>query len=380
MSIGSKPTWTKPAWSKRNGLMLKCCGVGCQTAVLVWMTVVAASGGSIPVHLETPEDNRVCLGCHDDPALKMTLADGKVVSLHVSAEMFASTVHRNRTCTDCHADIDRIPHGKHAQKVNCGRCHYVEQIEGTRMPKMPSDYKESVHRKALEAGNRDAPTCQDCHGTHDIKLPSDPGSRVNRSAVPTTCGKCHIEIYSDYRESVHGHALLAGNPDAPVCTDCHGEHSIQSPLDPKSSVYATKIPETCSKCHASERIEEKYGIPKERYLSYRESYHGVANKYESVTVANCASCHGSHDIRPSNDPKSSIHKKNLPQTCGKCHTGANENFAKGKIHVIISKREQSLLYYVSNGFKWLTILTMTALVGHIALDLIGKYRRRRAAR
>ena len=82
------------------------------------MTIVAASTGSIPVHLETPEDNMVCLGCHDDPDLKTTLADGKVVSLHVSGEMFASTVHANRTCTDCHADIDRIPHGKRAQKVN----------------------------------------------------------------------------------------------------------------------------------------------------------------------------------------------------------------------------------------------------------------------
>ena len=348
-------------------------------AVLIRMVTPSASGASIPVHLETPADNKVCLGCHDDPNLKKTLSNGQVVSLYVSGKMFSQTVHAVRICTDCHVDTKQIPHrNQQIAKVNCGRCHYVEQIQGAKMPRKPTEYLTSVHKKALAAGNENAPTCQDCHGTHDIHKPSDPQSHVYRTAIPTTCGKCHIEIYADYRESVHGRALLEGNTDVPVCTDCHGEHSIQSPKDPKSSVFPTKIPETCSKCHASTRIEKKYGIPKERYLTYRESYHGVANKYGNVTVANCASCHTAHDIRPSSDPKSSINKKNLPETCGKCHTGANENFAKGKIHVLINKREETLLYYVSNGFKWLTILTMMALVGHIALDLMAKYRHRRS--
>jgi len=351
-----------------------------QTVIFLWMTISAASAASIPVHLETPEDNRVCLGCHDDPNLKKTLADGRIIPLYVDGDMFAKTVHAERTCTDCHADIKQIPHRHEIQKVNCGRCHYVEEIEGAKMPNKPSEYKESVHKRALAAGNRSAPTCQDCHGLHDIRLPSDPESHVYKTTVPSTCGRCHVDIYSDYRESVHGQALLQGNLDVPVCTDCHGEHSIQSPKSPESAVYVTKVAETCSKCHASERIEKKYGIPKERYATYRESYHGIANKYGSVTVANCASCHGSHDIRPSSDPKSSVYKENLPRTCGKCHTGANENFAKGKIHVIITKREQTLLYYVSSGFKWLTICTMMALVGHIALDLLAKYRGWRAAR
>ena len=358
-----------------SSLTVKC---AIATAILIRIVVGGASAAGIPVHLETPADNKVCLGCHDDPNLKKTLANGRVVSLYVGGTMFAETVHAGRTCTDCHKEINQIPHrNQQIGKVNCGRCHYVEQIQGVKMPRKPSEYLESVHKKALAAGNEDAPTCQDCHGAHDIRLPSDPESHVYREAIPTTCGKCHIRIYGDYREGVHGRALLEGNTDVPVCTDCHGEHSIQSVKSPKSSVFATRVPETCSKCHAGTRIEKKYGIPKERYLTYRESYHGVANKYGNVTVANCASCHGAHDIRPPSDPLSSINKRNLPKTCGKCHTGANENFAKGKIHVLITKREESLLYYVSNGFKWLTILTMMALVGHIALDLMAKYRHRR---
>ncbi|MDO8585570.1 MAG: cytochrome c3 family protein [Armatimonadota bacterium] len=351
--------------------------------LLIVLTIAAglvcsvAWSAPIPVQLKGPDDNSVCLGCHEDPALKKRFPDGRTISLYVDPEVFNETVHAVRTCTDCHTDIKQIPHGKTAERVNCGRCHYVEDIAGTRMPRKPAEYRESVHKAALATGNTKAPTCQNCHGSHDIFYPRDKRSSVYHANVPGTCGKCHIDIYSDYRESVHGEALARGNRDVPVCTDCHGEHSIKAVRNPLSSVYATKVPETCSKCHASQRIEDKYKLARERYETYRESYHGVANRFGTKTVANCASCHEAHAIRRSDDPKSSVNKRNLPHTCGKCHRGANENFARGKIHVIISKKEQSLLYYVSNGFKWLTIMTMIMLVGHIALDLMAKYRRRR---
>ncbi|MBK7252845.1 MAG: hypothetical protein IPI04_02735 [Ignavibacteria bacterium] len=41
----------------------------------------------------------------------------------------------------------------------------------------------------------------------------------------------------------------------------------------------------------------------------------------SAEVANCESCHGNHSIKPSSDTSSTINKKNLPKTCGKCHEG-----------------------------------------------------------
>ena len=33
------------------------------------------------------------------------------------------------------------------------------------------------------------------------------------------------------------------------------------------------------------------------------------------------------------DPRSTINKANLVQTCGKCHPGANANFAASKMHI-----------------------------------------------
>jgi hypothetical protein len=63
------------------------------------------------------------------------------------------------------------------------------------------------------------------------------------------------------------------------------------------------------------------------------SFHGLASKSGSQTVANCASCHGVHGILPSSDPKSMINARNLPATCGKCHPGAGTRFALGRFTV-----------------------------------------------
>src|SRR6185436_5057930 len=89
----------------------------------------------------------------------------------------------------------------------------------------------------------------------------------------------------------------------------------------------------CSKCHASERLNTKYNLPRDRVQTFFESYHGLAAKYGSTLAANCASCHGVHKILRSSDPHSTIHASHLVETCGKCHPGATEKFALSKVHI-----------------------------------------------
>ncbi|HWU41740.1 MAG TPA: hypothetical protein VN203_29130, partial [Candidatus Acidoferrum sp.] len=182
-----------------------------------------------------------------------------------------------------------------------------------------------------------------------------------------------------YRESVHWRAFAEGKKDSAVCTDCHGEHTIRSHESPESSTYVSRVPETCSHCHASVAVVGKYGIKTEQVATYGRSFHGIAIKYGGKTVANCASCHGVHDIRPSNDPRSAVYVDNIPRTCGKCHTGANVNYAKGKIHVDPTKKEAGLVFWVSLFFKWLTISVMVGLTAHIGMDLFRHLRRRGSA-
>jgi cytochrome b subunit of formate dehydrogenase len=228
----------------------------------------------------------------------------------------------------------------------------------------------------LSKGNGKAANCVDCHGSHSMKKPTDPASSVNKLNIPQTCSKCHTSITEQYRASVHGKALAQGVAAAPVCTDCHGEHNILAHTNPESPVAARNISSrVCSPCHSSVKLSEKFGLRSDRFQSYEDSYHGLASRAGDVEVANCASCHGVHDIRPSSDPLSTVNKNNLAKTCGKCHKGANENFSKGSVHVIATARHDEVLYYVSNAYIILIIVLIGGMFLHNLLDFIKKSRK-----
>ena len=232
-------------------------------------------------------------------------------------------------------------------------------------------FKSSSHGEAL---------CTSCHVDintlpHAVLSPQDTRSSVYRLNIPKTCGQCHEDILAIYKRSIHGKAALAGKREAPVCTDCHGEHTIRSPQDPASSVYPTAISgKTCPQCHSAEKLVIKYNLPADRVKTYFESYHGLASKYGSTTVANCASCHGSHNILPSSDPDSAVNKKNLARTCRKCHPGAGEQLGQSSIHVIPSTTRDKLVFYVTLFYVFLIIMVIGGMSIYILLDYISKLR------
>lgn len=318
-----------------------------------------------------------CLVCHGKREYRFYKKGGYAKNLYVSLEELRASVHKEKFCSDCHTDVVELPHRGTPSRVSCTTCHYKGNPEGAPQLDAYLEYERSIHGLEAKEGNPDAPLCQDCHGSHNVRPPEDPLSTVNKRNVARTCGKCHIDIYAEFRTSIHGVAVARGVEDAPSCPDCHGEHNILEPTNPESTVYPSHVPTQCSKCHAREAIREKYGIKAEPVKTYRESFHGVAIEFGARTVANCASCHGTHDIRPPEDPLSSVNPENIPKTCGKCHPGATPKFAEGKIHIDPTKKEAGAVYYVASFFKYLTITTMLGLICHILLDLYGRVRRMR---
>jgi cytochrome b subunit of formate dehydrogenase len=280
-----------------------------------------------------------CSNCHDDQAAEY--------QVHGRGEVGVSedTPH----CHDCHGDHDVLPPSVKRSRTHpinlpqtCGDCH--ENLDLTEKYEILIDhpieiYATSVHGQATRGGIYVAASCNDCHSTngtaHQILSPGFPDSSINHFNIPETCGKCHKGVENDFWEGIHGRLVARGETDAPVCTDCHGEHGILSPDDPRSPVSRSRVAEmTCSPCHESAVLNEKYGLKAERLTTFIDSYHGLKSKAGDTHVANCASCHGVHRILPSSDPTSTVNPANLQHTCGECHPAISETMAATPIHGI----------------------------------------------
>jgi len=332
-------------------------------------------------NLYSQAQNQKCLICHGKQNFKVQVEDGSVKDLFVDEKLIKGSPHINNTCQDCHTDVVEITamgHKKNIKKVQCTRCHYENNPAGAPETEKYKEFQESVHQQEILKGNTKAPVCQTCHGKHDIAKRNSMSGVDLKKRIIKICGQCHLDIYSAFSTSIHGSALLEkNNPDVPVCTDCHGEHKIRRTDDTASTVFKTHIYSTCGNCHSSERIAEKYGIKADKFKTYESSYHGIAVQFGEKRAANCASCHGVHDIRSKEDPASSIHPNNITRTCGKCHPDANANYTKGEIHLNSHSEDSGSIFYISSTFKWLTIITLTLLAIHVILDLFRKLKHKR---
>jgi hypothetical protein len=191
--------------------------------------------------------------------------------------------------------------------------------------------------------------------------------------IPSTCAKCHNDIYIKYSRGIHGKALAAGILDAPNCTDCHGEHEILQISDPNSPVNASNISDfVCAKCHNDPRINEKYGLSDAKFTSYQDSYHGLAVKGGSVKAANCASCHMAHEILPASNVASSINRENLTKTCQKCHPQANIEFATSYTHNTAQAEFNRLDTWVRNIYIIAIILIIGGMIAHNVI-IVGRF-------
>lgn len=196
-----------------------------------------------------------CYICHDDESLTTT-RNGKEVSLHVNPDRFSMSVHSDFTCVDCHFDL------------------------------IDTDFP---HAEEVE----------------DV-----------------SCADCHDDIAEIYDGSLHGQQVQAGEELAPQCWDCHSMHEILPPSNPESQVAKFNIPLMCATCHKEGTpVTQKYDLPVDSvFKNYSQSIHGHGLYQQGLTVtAVCTDCHTAHNVRPLDDPQSSINRDNVANTCRACH-------------------------------------------------------------
>jgi predicted CXXCH cytochrome family protein len=265
--------------------------------------------------------------------------------------------------------MDEIPHPERNIKTAsefhagfrdaCKTCHfdkYALSLDG-------------VHFKQRAQGNEGAPMCVDCHGAHDVLPASKPRTRIS-----DTCAGCHPDVADTYLASVHGKAMAAGNPDVPVCTDCHRAHDIS---DPRVESWIVKTPELCARCHTNKAMMAKYGLSTAVVDTYLSDFHGVTASMTRArgsaamgaarVTALCIDCHGVHDITTTDAANSPVLRANLVKTCRKCHPSASESFPDAWLsHYEPSWKKTPLVY----GVKVFYVIFIPFIIGGLVLQVL----------
>ena len=432
---GSAKSVRRRCTTRGRNAAARCCALAIAGLLLSFNSLARAQ--------HKPMDEE-CLACHADPTLTATDASGRTVSLTVDAGKMKQSIHGSMfACVDCHKDVKSSPHETTPAKIACAQCHADAQAayrhsfhatakkpDGTPAatcvdchgdahtilpasdPKSPVShsnipatcgtchgqkflmqstggssqvfvaYQDSVHGHAVQNGSQTAAVCTDCHGSHEILAANDARSPIDKFNVPATCGKCHAEVQSVYMQSIHGQAVLRGNWLAPVCTDCHGIHTIMATSNPNSSVSGQNLSSaSCTRCHQGVRLTQEFDVPGDRVSTYLDSYHGLASQGGSLVVANCASCHGVHNILPSSDPRSTINPANLDATCGQCHKGVTQKFTLNKVHVdMVGGRTMDKGTLAVRWIRWFYLPLILLVIGAMFMHNAVLWRAKAIAR
>jgi len=315
-----------------------------------------------------------CQSCHGDPRLRA--ADGRPV--YVRASELAGSQHAKVACSQCHSEVNASharPCDAITHKVDCSSCH----------AEIGQEYQRSTHGQLLARSSPNAPSCEECHGTHQVLSKHDPKSPTFPTNVPDLCAGCHREgekaavryqgrerqIIRRYTESIHGKGLLqSGLTVTATCTSCHTAHRELPASDPESTVNPQNVPSTCGACHhgiqeqfvksvhsaAVTKTSEPLPVCSDCHSAhaiqradqdqfkleimtkcghchaaiaqtYFDTYHGKVSRLGYTQTAKCYDCHGAHDILRVADPRSHLSRANVVATCQHCHAGATRRFA-----------------------------------------------------
>jgi len=294
-------------------------------------------------------------------------------------------------CVQCHTDLGQFPHPPFiaenrrdlSLQLNtvCQRCHPGEYARAL----------DSAHEQARTQGIEEAAICTDCHGDHSTRRLTDPDTGdllpESRIWIPEACALCHSAIYEKYLTSVHGESLVReGNRDVPTCIDCHGVHNIEGP---RTTTFRLKSPLLCANCHADPGLMDKYDLSTDVLETYVADFHGTTvtlfEKQSPDAETNkpvCFDCHGVHDIQRTADPEKGLQiRENLLARCQVCHPDATTDFPDAWMsHYRATPEEHPLVFAVELFYKILIPVVLSGMGLLVVLDFSWRVRNRAATR
>jgi len=320
------------------------------------------------------DDDKLCLRCHaENPQFQ----DAAAIARHTGHAAYPDS-QKVLTCISCHQQ-----RSTYSAAMGDGVSHHFKIVSPAISLAMFDRFKDAEplpdYCSDKNIGHASLDLCysqllipNSCGGCHEAWT----GSRENLAAgvrafndmfyrkEPGTCTDCHSSRTLAFNASVHSSNITRTDEKLPVCTDCHDGHSMGEVAE---SDFRVSIARKCGACH------EK---PMESYFN---SYHGKASGLGSVETATCSDCHSPHAILSAENPKSTLHEKNIVKTCGTCHERANASFAGFIPHADHHDRETYPTLFFTHRVMTILLVTVFALFGlHAILWLIrGMIERRK---
>lgn len=142
-----------------------------------------------------------CVECHAEQERINNL------SIHGKAELLKN-LPAGALCLTCHefnhltnpvkaiekaVFSDLLKGNVHPPDVSCMRCHQDKTIAAvfSFAPHVPTEFEHSIHYRKAMLGDKRAPLCFDCHGTHTVRAVTDPSSSVYEGQKTKVCANCH---------------------------------------------------------------------------------------------------------------------------------------------------------------------------------------------
>lgn len=327
----------------------------------------------LPLLSRAQTDDEGCLMCHKHPMMGRITDEGILRSYYVIPHVFNKTVHRNVPCRDCHTQIKKLPHDPVKTGVTCStKCHSIKN-PATGKPFshkiIVNSYNESIHGRAkiAKGGDADKPYCITCH-TNPV---NNPHEKQLPKQITDRCVLCHekrsfVEQWYSHTSRRIREVRRSSEQIVELCSSCHGnEKMVQRHIklaEKEGRELGRKFP------HAVE--------------SYGESFHGKLTRYGFTKTANCLDCHADnenyylsvHEIRPSRDPKSPVSAERKVDTCKRCHTFADENYAALDPHPTSHASDNLFRYWAELIYTWVGNVVIVGLVGLSLFETWGRWR------
>jgi len=308
------------------------------------LTVVAVCSDCHTAHHVLPHTDDRSTIHRDNIAEMCQQCHQRIEQVHkqvIHGELWEKEPNKVPVCVDCHEphEIRNIFYGE-VSNEECLSCHAKKNLTMVRDGETISLYVDSLqHRSSIHR----SVTCAQCH------TGASPHLERPCTTVPAKvdCSICHSEVVDTYRTGTHGKLYDRGDPNAPGCTTCHGDHNTRGHRNPESPTYPRNVPDLCAECHASGnaaadrrgQAEDEVG-PVESYL---KGIHGKGLVESGLVVtAMCTDCHTAHHVLPKDNPASSVHPDNVAEGCAECHNGIYEQFVTSIHSSEVSDSEEPL--------------------------------------